>query len=124
MTQPVRTVALTSLALTGLGGVIAWQSEGANFAAGFALTGLAMLASLGMGALAMRRVEGAQGTGASSGALVVPFMLKLPLLLGAGWLLLTRFPPLSVILGGGTLVAAITLHAALGTFLPGSAEKA
>ena len=47
-----------------------------------------------------------------------------PILLGAGWLLLTHFPPLSVILGGGSLVAAITLQAALGTFLPTAAAPA
>lgn len=122
MNHPVRTVALTSLALTGLAGAWTWSAEGAHFAAGGVATGLTMLGSLLLGALAMRRVAGAQG--ASTRVLAVPFVLKVPILLGAGWLLLNHFPALSVILGGGTLVAAITLHAALGSFLMGPAEKA
>ena len=122
MNNPVRTVALTSLALTGLGGALTWSSEGQHFATGVVATGLTMLGSLVMGAYAMKRVEGAAG--ASKKVLAVPFILKMPILLGAGWLLLTHFPPLSVILGGGSLVAAITLQAALGTFLPTAAAPA
>lgn len=118
MNNPVRTVALTALALTGLVAAWTWSAEGGRFALGVLATGLTMLGSLGIGALVTKRAA------ARPGAALVPFLLKMPLLLGAGWLLLTNFPPLSVILGGGTLVGAITLHAALGTFLPGSAEKA
>lgn len=120
MNNPVRTVALTSLALTGLGGALTWSSEGEHFATGVVATGLTMLGSLVMGAYAMGRVE--RAAGASKKALAVPFVLKMPIMLGAGWLLLSHFPPLSVILGGGTLVAAITLHAALGSFLPTAAQ--
>lgn len=120
MTSPIRTVALTALALTGLVAAWTWSAEGGRFALGVVATGLTMLGSLGIGALVTKRAAASGRPGAA----LVPFLLKMPMLLGAGWLLLTNFPPLSVILGGGTLVGAITLHAALGTFLPGSAGNA
>ena len=72
MNNPVRTVALTSLALTGLGGALTWSSEGQHFATGVVATGLTMLGSLVMGAYAMKRVEGAAG--ASKKVLAVPFI--------------------------------------------------
>lgn len=122
MNRPVRSVVLTALALVAVGGIVALAREGGHFAAGFALTALASLSSLAVGALALRRVDTASG--APSKALALPFVLKLPLLLGAGWLLLQHFPPLSVVLGAGVLVASITLHAALGTFLPSAPRKA
>src|SRR5689334_15527700 len=111
MNHPIRSVVVTALALLLVGGLVAWTQEGGRFALGLALTGLVTLGSLGMGAVALARVG--DGTHASSRVLAVPFVLKLPLLLGAGWLLLDNFPPLSVILGGTALVASITLHAAL-----------
>ncbi len=122
MTSPVRSVVLTAIALLGVGVVVALVREGGHFAAGVLLSGLLPLASLGVGVLALQRAE--QSPGASSKALAIPFLLKMPLLLGAGWLLLNWFPPLSVVLGVGTLVAAITMNAALGNFLPGAARKA
>lgn len=122
MTNPVRSVLLTALALLVVGVVIALVKEGGHFAVGVLLSGLLPLLSLGAGALALQRAE--QSAHASSRALAAPFLLKLPLLLGAGWLLLTYFPPLSVVIGAGVLVASITMNAALGNLLPGAARKA
>lgn len=122
MTPPVRSVLYTALALLGVGSVVALVQFDAHFALGVLLTGLATIASLMLGVVAMQNVGKSNTT--SSRVLAVPFVLKLPLLLGAGWILLTRFPPLSVVLGATTLIASITVNAALGRLLPGVPGKA
>jgi len=122
MTPPVRSVLYTALALLGVGSVVALVQLDAHFALGVLLTGLATIASLLLGVVAMKNVGKSNTT--SSRVLAVPFVLKLPLLLGAGWILLTRFPPLSVVLGATTLIASITVNAALGRLLPGVPGKA
>lgn len=122
MIQTLRSIALLAFVLLLVGALGGLWFEGAHFALGVALTGGLMIASMGLGALAMRRVEGAAG--APPPLLALPFLLKVPLIGVAGWLLLRSFPPLSVILGGGVLITAISLHTALGAFLPSPARKA
>ena len=122
MTQTLRSTALLALGLLLVGALGGLWVEGAHFALGVVLTGAAMLGSLGLGALAMRGMEGASNV--PTGLRAMPFLLKVPLIGGAGWLLLRNFPPGSVILGGSVLIAAISLHAALGLFIPGPARKA
>lgn len=122
MTPPVRSVLYTALALLGVGSVVALVQFDAHFALGVLLTGLATIASLLLGVVAMKNVGRSNVT--SSRVLAAPFVLKLPLLLGAGWILLTRFPPLSVVLGATTLIASITVNAALGRLLPSVPGKA
>lgn len=122
MTQTLRSIAFLTLGLLAVGALGGLWFEGGRFALGVVATAGLMLGSMGLGALAMRRAEGAAGL--PTRLLVLPYLLKLPLILVVGWFLLRTFPPVSVILGGSVLVTAISIHAALGMFLPSPARKA
>lgn len=106
MTSPLRTVALLTLALLAAGSMLAQALAGTDFALGVVVSGLAMLGSLGLGALLARY--------GNPSALALSMLLKLPYLLGVGWLLSRYFPLYSVLVGCCSLIVAITLHAALG----------
>lgn len=114
MSHPMKiapSIALRTLVLlvvsTGFGVVYG----GLNFGLGVLASAALMIGSMGMSWLAMRRAMAARALGATVAVASLPFLLKVPMLGGAAWLLLQHFPPLSVALGGCVLVGAITLHA-------------
>ena len=111
MTNLPRSIARNVLALLAVGaGAGAWF-EGSRFGLGVVLATALMAGSVLMNWLALRRVGDAMASGRPAPGAAVPFLLKVPMLGAAAWLLLQNFPPLSIVIGGGVIVGGIVLHA-------------
>jgi len=93
--------------------------EGTWFAAGVLLGGLLPICSLIFGAMLTAPRPGAEG-GMGSGSPVIPLLisLKFPLVGLLAIALLTTFPPLSVLIGGGLLVLVVVLNAVMRLHAP------
>lgn len=117
MTHLRRSITRNALVLlAGAAGLGAW-SQGADFGLGVAATAAVMAGSVGMNWLALRRVTAAMADGRPAPGATAPFVLKVPLIAAAAVLLLDRFPPLSIAVGGCVVVGAIVLHAVSETAL-------
>ena len=111
MTQPtIRSILRWSGALLGTLVLVAFVVSGRDDALGVLVSGLVMLTSFMVGVRLTNRLGNAISAGASvrASALV---MIKLPVLCVLIWALLTYFPPLSVVIGGSTVILAVLVQA-------------
>ncbi len=122
MKTNLQSIALKAIALLLVSAATCYWLAGAAFALGFVLSSLLMLGSLGYGWWVTRpMIDGA----IPSAKIPILVTLKFPVVGLAAWVLLTKFPPLSVALGGTILVAAITADAILSSLkAPTAARKA
>jgi hypothetical protein len=103
-----------AIGLLSLLSVGAWAVVGANAALGVLLGGVVMLLSFALGGLAVRRLSQAAEAGMTGGGAGLS-MLKLPALVMAIWLLLERFDPIAVVIGGSVVMISVVLQASLET---------
>lgn len=113
-THPIRSVFSMAIGLLSLLSVGAWAVVGANAALGVLLGGVVMLLSFALGGLAVRRLSQAAEAGMTGGGAGLS-MLKLPALVMAIWLLLERFDPIAVVIGGSVVMISVVLQASLET---------
>jgi hypothetical protein len=108
----IRSLALILLALF-VAGSIGWMDAG--FALGVALGGATMLGSFEIGNRMVVRLgqQVAEGLSPKAAGLV---LFKLPVVGAVLWLLLTRFDPYGIVLGGSVVVLAIIGTAIVGLF--------
>ena len=120
MTQAIPSILRTSTLLLASGAVVALATAGREFALGMLLTGLLTFASLGLTVWGTRGMV-SPNPGFRPSSLVLG--LKLPLVCLAVWVLVGRFPPLSVALGGLALVLGATFYAASSLLVPGQVRR-
>ena len=81
-----------------------------HFATGVVLSGVLLVGSFLFGS-ALTTAADAEGEDRSSLKVPLLLTLKFPIVGGGALLLLSHYPPLSVLIGGGMLVMAISLDA-------------
>lgn len=105
--RSVLSLAIGLLAALTLGGTMVMDG---GFGLGVLMGGVVMVLSFLMGGRTVQRVSEAVEAGRTGGAAGVA-MIKLPLLVLAVWMLLERFDPMAVALGGSVVVVAVVLVA-------------
>ena len=109
---PIRSVfrMATGLLLLLVVGAWGWQGSDAGF--GVLMGGVVMLLSFAFGGWTVRRVGEAAEAGMTGGASGLT-MVKLPALVIAIWMLLERFDPIAVVVGGSVVTIAVVLQASI-----------
>lgn len=120
MTHALNAVLRTSTLLLAAGALVALALADAQFALGLLLTGALTMLSLGLTVWGTRGMV-SSNPGFRPSALVMG--LKLPLVCLAVWLLVQRFPPLSVALGGLTLILGAAVYASSSLLVPGPVRR-
>ncbi len=111
---PIRSVFRMATGLLLLLVVGAWQLVSVDAGFGVLMGGVVMLLSFAFGGFTVRRVSQAAEAGMTGGASGLA-MVKLPALVMALWMLLERFDPISVVIGGSVVTIAVVLQASFET---------
>ena len=114
MKTTLQNIIRKAIALLAIGSVVAGAFGGTSAGIGFILGGLLMLGSFGAGY--WMTSPDADGNYSQPRILALT-TLKFPIVGFLGWVLLTRFPPAAVVVGGMTLVVAMSLDAWLSRVL-------
>ena len=114
MTVSPQTISLSAAALLLVGTPLALWLGGAAFGAGFAASGGLMLVNLALWVCVVKKAIESVLSGNGGGLALVLYFTKFLALIGLLVFLLTRFPPLSVVLGSSVVVAAVMAVAAVG----------
>ncbi len=114
MTLTPQTLSLGAGALLVLATPLAFWSMGPEFAAGVAAAGGVTLLNLGLWVLVVQKaiLGTLEGSGAGGAALL--YLLKFAGLVGLLYLLVARFPALSVLVGCSVVVGSVMAAAAVG----------
>ena len=109
---PIRSVFRMATGLLSLLVMGAWMIVDSDAGFGVLMGGVVMLLSFAFGGWTVRRVSEAAEAGMTGGAGGLA-MVKLPALVMAIWMLLERFDPISVVVGGSVVTIAVVLQASI-----------
>ncbi|MFT4974146.1 MAG: hypothetical protein ACI8S6_000028 [Myxococcota bacterium] len=93
--------------------VVSFVSWGGYFAGGVFSAGLLLVGCFLFGSILTSAADSTDSGTSAAASMKIPLLLtlKFPIVAGGAFVLLTYFPPLSVLLGGTVLVLAILLDA-------------
>ena len=109
-----RTIATSALAILAVLVACSWAIEGQGFAAGVGISGLLVVANLGLWTWMVRGVLAAGEVGAGPAAMGVYTVLKMLFLFGGVFALCQLFSPAAVAIGASAVGGAVMVLAAVG----------